>query len=159
MYKKQKFIQNCIDQDKSKVFQNHDMNHFSSLIKVNQIDDVSKQLSIINDASRSDCSLADKYLYKASESCTKIHKSIDEENVGQNRKKYDTGMVKRKDQVMRDLIRKIKRVYKQRVLNSVEAKSKLNKEHSLKQLHQSLTAFVYDNISQTDNERIAFALG
>ena len=98
-------------------------------------------------------------LYKGSESCTKIHKSIDEENVGQNRKKYDTGMVKRKDQVMRDLIRKIKRVYKQRVLNSVEAKFKLSKEHSLKQLHQSLVAFVYDNISQIDSEQIAFALG
>ena len=135
------------------------MSYFSSLIKVNQIDDVSKQLSIINDASRSDFSLADKDLHKGSESCTKIHKSIDEENVGQSRKKYDTGMVKRKDQVMRDLIRKIKRVYKQRVLNSMEAKFKLSKEHSLKQLYQSLVAFVYDNISQIDSEQIAFALG
>ena len=135
------------------------MGYFSSLIKVNQTNDVSKQLSIINAASQLDCSLADKDLYKGSESCTKIHKFIDEENVGQNRKKYDTGMVKRKDQVMRDLIRKIKRVYKQRVLNSVKAKSKLSKEHSLKQLHQSLVAFVYDNISQIDSEQIAFVLG
>ena len=135
------------------------MDHFSTLIKVNQTGDVSKQFSIINAASRSDFSLADKDLHKGSENCTKIHKSIDEENAGQNRKKYDTGMVKRKDQVMRDLIRKIKRVYKQRVLNSVEAKFKLSKEHSLKQLHQSLVAFVYNSISQTDSEQIAFALG
>ena len=134
------------------------MGYFSSLIKVNQIDNVSKQFSIINAASQSNCSLADNNLYKGSESCTKIHKSIDEENVGQSRKKYDTGMVKRKDQVMRDLIRKIKRVYKQKVLNSMEAKFKLSKEHSLKQLHQSLVAFVYDNISQIDSEQIAFAL-
>ena len=129
------------------------------MIKVNQTDDVSKQLNIINDASQSNCSLADKDLHKGSESCTKIHKSIDEENVGQSRKKYDTGMVKRKDQVMRDLIRKIKRVYKQRVLKRAESKLNLSKEHSLKQLHQSLVAFVYDNISQSDSEKIAFALG
>ena len=86
----------------SKIFQNHDMGSFSSLIKVYQTDDVSKQLCIINAASRSDCRLEDKDLHKGSESCTEIHKSIDEENVGQSRKKYNTGIVKSKDQVMRD---------------------------------------------------------
>ena len=92
----QKFIQSCIDKDKSKIFQNHKTDHFSTLIKVNQTDNASKQLSIINVASQSHCSLADKDLHKTIESSIKNHKFIYGESERQNRQKINTGIVKEK---------------------------------------------------------------
>ena len=67
-------------------------------------------------------------------------------------------MAKRKDQVMRDLIRKIKRIYKRCYYDS-EVKFKQNKQNQLLQLHQNLVTFADNKISQIDSEQIAFALG
>ena len=97
-------------------------------------------------------------IYEICEASLNSNKKSDVEKIKHRRKRVDTGMVKRIDQVIRDLIREIKRIYKRCFYDATDY-LKLSQLHSLQQLHQSLVAFVYNNISQTDSEQIAFALG
>ena len=72
------------------------------------------------------------------------------------RKKVDTGMHKRKDQVIRDLLRKIKRDYKKAFYESTLY---LKSEKNAESLHSWLVEFAEQKISEIDSEKIAFSLG
>ena len=72
------------------------------------------------------------------------------------RKRIDTGMHKRKDQVIRDLLRKIKRVYKKAFY---ETTTYLKSEKDVVSLYRCLVEFAEQKISEIDSEKIAFSLG
>ena len=66
-------------------------------------------------------------------------------------------MTKRKDQVLRDLIRKIKKVFKASFFDTMS--SQQSKTESLNELASSLASYVSLKISECDWEQIAFSLG
>ena len=85
-------------------------------------------------------------------------KENNSDNSRKQRKKKDTGMAKRKDQVMRDLLRKIRREFK-RCFYDTTLYFKINKEHSLECLYKCILSFTNEKISEIDSEKTAFALG
>ena len=65
-------------------------------------------------------------------------------------------MAKRKDQVIRDLLRKIKRTYKN---TFYESTNYLTSEKNSESMHRWLVEFAELKISEIDSEMIAFTLG
>ena len=79
-----------------------------------------------------------------------------EEVKRKQRKKIDTGMNKRKDQVMRDLLRRIKRIYRKSFYENTDY---LKSNKDAESLHRWLVQYAELRISEIDSEKIAFTLG